>query len=66
METTIEIPIGIRVWPARAWVLTMRLAQYVIGSERAERWATSGIKRLVWFRIGRGPWQRVPREAFEP
>ncbi len=61
-----DITITFRTWPARAWIVAMRLAQYVIGTEGAGRWAVAGVERLVRFRIGRGPWQRVPRGALVP
>jgi hypothetical protein len=35
------------LWPAVLWVRLMRVAKNVIGTERAERWAIGGVRRLL-------------------
>lgn len=58
------IEITFRTWPAIAWVRAMRIGQYVVGADRATRWAVAGVQALVRVRIGQGRWQRLPREAW--
>lgn len=44
---------------AKAWMMAMRAISPIVGDERAKRWAESGIKRVVHWRLGSGPWERL-------
>lgn len=43
---TYEITVRVHTRAARAWIHVMRLARFVVGRERAYRWAVRGAMRL--------------------
>jgi hypothetical protein len=48
MTTDVTVTYRIlRIWPALWWVRTCRLLRYIIGVDRASRWAIRGVGRLL-------------------
>jgi hypothetical protein len=52
-----DITIQFSSWRAVLWVRAMQVARYVVGTERAMRWALAGSWRLSRYRIGGGRWR---------
>lgn len=45
-EATYDVTFRVRTRAARAWIYLMRAARFVVGAERAYRWAVKGALRL--------------------
>jgi hypothetical protein len=44
---TVNVTFRVRTRAAQWWVRLMRVARYIVGIDRAERWAIDGSRRLI-------------------
>lgn len=57
------ISITVSTWRAVAWFRLMSALRFIVGEERAGRWAIGGAWRLARWRIGNGRWRRFERTS---
>ena len=58
MKVTALVTYRLTLWPAVLWVRLMRVAQYLIGVDRASRWAINGVGRLLRLKVTKVEWPR--------
>lgn len=56
----VTVQFEVSLWRARVWIRAMQLAAFVVGHDRAWRWASAGVLRLARYRlVGDKRWSGV-------